>query len=84
MSEHARLVHTGKLDPGAADHFPCHYSSERFAPVVEALVQKAGLAIPRQRWYRNLSRRGNTGIFKRTATCPYSFRFDPVGETLPR
>jgi 3-oxoacyl-[acyl-carrier-protein] synthase-3 len=43
------------------DHFLCHYSSERFMPVVEELLAKADLTIPRERWYSNLATRGNTG-----------------------
>ena len=43
------------------DHFLCHYSSERFIPVVDDLLNKAQLAIPRDRWWSNLAWRGNTG-----------------------
>ncbi len=43
------------------DHFLCHYSSEKFIPVVEDLMEKAGLVIPRERWFSNLAWRGNTG-----------------------
>ena len=61
MHEYAKLAHGGWIDPVGIDHFLCHYSSERFAPVVDELMQKAGLAIPRERWYSNLATRGNTG-----------------------
>jgi len=61
VHEYAKLAHAGWIDPATIDHFLCHYSSERFAPVVDELMQKAGLAIPRQRWYSNLVTRGNTG-----------------------
>ncbi|GAB2523582.1 3-oxoacyl-[acyl-carrier-protein] synthase III C-terminal domain-containing protein [Lysobacter humi (ex Lee et al. 2017)] len=61
VHEYARLAHEGHIDPSRIDHFLCHYSSERFAPVVDELMQKAGLAIPRERWYSNLVTRGNTG-----------------------
>ncbi|MEO8010711.1 MAG: iron-containing redox enzyme family protein, partial [Dokdonella sp.] len=61
IHEYARLAHEGWVDPTGIDHFLCHYSSERFAPVVDALMHKAGLAIPRERWYSNLTTRGNTG-----------------------
>jgi 3-oxoacyl-[acyl-carrier-protein] synthase-3 len=43
------------------DHFLCHYSSERFIPVVDELLGKAQLSIPRERWWSNLAWRGNTG-----------------------
>lgn len=61
IHEYARLCHAGWIDPSSIDHFLCHYSSERFAPVVEELMAKAGLSIPRERWYSNLATRGNTG-----------------------
>jgi len=61
IHEYARLVHDGWVDPRKIDHFLCHYSSEKFIPVVEGLMDKAGLAIPRDRWYSNLAWRGNTG-----------------------
>jgi 3-oxoacyl-[acyl-carrier-protein] synthase III len=61
VHEYAKLAHAGWIDPANINHFLCHYSSERFAPVVDELMQKAGLAIPRERWYSNLTTRGNTG-----------------------
>jgi 3-oxoacyl-[acyl-carrier-protein] synthase-3 len=54
-------VRDGWVDPKRVDHFLCHYSSEKFIPVVEDLMAKADLAIPRERWWSNLAWRGNTG-----------------------
>ena len=61
IHEYATLVKDGWVDPARVDHFLCHYSSEKFIPVVEDLMDKAGLAIPRERWWSNLAWRGNTG-----------------------
>jgi 3-oxoacyl-[acyl-carrier-protein] synthase-3 len=61
IHEYAGLVREGWVDPSRVDHFLCHYSSEKFIPVVDDLMHKAGLAIPRERWYSNLAWRGNTG-----------------------
>ncbi|WP_341677156.1 iron-containing redox enzyme family protein [Niveibacterium sp. SC-1] len=61
IHEYVKLVEGGWVHPQTIDHFLCHYSSERFLPVVDELMQKAGLAIPRERWYSNLKWRGNTG-----------------------
>jgi 3-oxoacyl-[acyl-carrier-protein] synthase-3 len=61
IHEYAQLVRDGWVDPARIDHFLCHYSSEKFIPVVQDLMDKAGLAIPRERWYSNLAWRGNTG-----------------------
>jgi len=61
IHEYAKLVRDGWVDPDQVDHFLCHYSSEKFIPVVEDLMEKAGLVIPRERWFSNLAWRGNTG-----------------------
>ncbi len=61
IHEYVRLVESGWIDPARIDHFLCHYSSLRFAPVVRELLDKAGLTIPDARWYSNLRTRGNTG-----------------------
>lgn len=62
IHEYVDLVRQGVFRPADIDHFLCHYSSQKFAGVVEDLMQRAGLAIPRERWYSNLSERGNTGV----------------------
>ena len=61
IHEYIKLVNEGWLQPEKISHFLCHYSSEKFIPVVDGLMQKAGLAIPRERWFSNLAWRGNTG-----------------------
>jgi len=61
IHEYVKLVREGWVRSEEVDHFLCHYSSERFVPVVEELLDKAGLAIPRERWFCNLAIRGNTG-----------------------
>jgi 3-oxoacyl-[acyl-carrier-protein] synthase-3 len=61
IHEYAGLVRDGWVDPKRVDHFLCHYSSEKFIPVVEGLMAKADLSIPRERWWSNLAWRGNTG-----------------------
>jgi 3-oxoacyl-[acyl-carrier-protein] synthase-3 len=61
IHEYVKLVHDGWVTSDEIDHFLCHYSSARFIPVVEELLAKAGLTIPRERWYSNLTTRGNTG-----------------------
>lgn len=61
IHEYVKLVQEGWVHSDEVDHFLCHYSSNRFIPVVEELLAKAGLTIPRERWYSNLTTRGNTG-----------------------
>nr|WP_315234658.1 iron-containing redox enzyme family protein [uncultured Albidiferax sp.] len=61
IHEYVKLVNAGWVQSSEVDHFLCHYSSEKFIPVVAGLLAKAGLDIPRERWYNNLRTRGNTG-----------------------
>ncbi len=61
IHEYVKLVEEEWVHSSEIDHFLCHYSSNRFIPVVEELLAKAGLTIPRERWYSNLTTRGNTG-----------------------
>ncbi len=61
LHEYAKLVHAGQLDPARVSWFLCHYSSERFKPLMQKLMDEAGLAIPHERWYSNLAHKGNTG-----------------------
>ncbi|MGE8317405.1 MAG: beta-ketoacyl-ACP synthase III [Comamonas sp.] len=61
IHEYARLARDGWVPEQGIDHFLCHYSSEKFIPVVDELLHKAQLAIPRERWWSNLAWRGNTG-----------------------
>lgn len=61
IHEYVQLVRDKWVDPSRIRHFLCHYSSEKFIPVVEDLMAKAGLSIPKPYWYSNLAWRGNTG-----------------------
>ena len=61
LHEYANLVRAGHLDPASVTWFLCHYSSERFKPLMQRLMDEAGLSIPHERWYSNLSTKGNTG-----------------------
>jgi 3-oxoacyl-[acyl-carrier-protein] synthase-3 len=61
IHEYVELVRRERIVPKQVDHFLCHYSSRKFAPVVDSLMQKAGFAIDASRWYSNLEQRGNTG-----------------------
>lgn len=60
IHDYAQLVRQGVVDPSRINHFFCHYSSQKFGPVVAELLDKAGLGILPERWYSNLRWRGNT------------------------
>lgn len=57
----ADLMDRYQLTANQFDYFIPHYSSNFFADGVHASLQRVGLNIPRERWFTNLSRKGNTG-----------------------
>ena len=61
VSEFIDITLKGKVNPQEIDHFLCHYSSEKFSEVVSTLIDKAGLQIPKEKWFSNLTTKGNTG-----------------------
>jgi len=61
IHEYVQLIRQGWFKPEKIQHFLCHYSSEKFISVIAELMEKAGLVIPQERWWSNLSWRGNTG-----------------------
>src|SRR5262249_40949945 len=55
------LIQSGRLDPCAIDHVVCHYSSHFFREQIFALLEKAGIELPLEKWFTNLYTRGNVG-----------------------
>ncbi len=49
------------MKPAEIDWFLPHYSSNFFRERVHQSLQKAGFEIPMERWFTNLSSKGNTG-----------------------
>lgn len=49
------------LSPAEVDWFLPHYSSNYFRDKLAEGMEKVGFAIPRERWFTNLTTRGNTG-----------------------
>lgn len=50
-----------KLKPEQVDHFLPHYSSTFFRPRLYEAMLKVGFDVPQERWFTNLTTRGNTG-----------------------
>lgn len=55
------LVASGKVNPDAIDHYIPHYSSDFFRDKVYDGMKQAGCDIPQEKWFTNLSSKGNTG-----------------------
>jgi 3-oxoacyl-[acyl-carrier-protein] synthase-3 len=55
------LIDAGKINPNKIDWLCCHYSSEMFKPQIQELLTKGGAAVPPEKWFSNLTTKGNTG-----------------------
>jgi len=49
------------LKPEEIDWFLPHYSSEYFRPIIAEHMRQIGFEIPQERWFSNLTVKGNTG-----------------------
>ena len=56
-----RIMARRELSAEAIDYFLPHYSSEFFRERLAVGLANAGLPIPQERWFTNLTRKGNTG-----------------------
>ncbi|HEX8702416.1 MAG TPA: 3-oxoacyl-[acyl-carrier-protein] synthase III C-terminal domain-containing protein, partial [Myxococcaceae bacterium] len=55
------LVDQGRIQPKEIDWCLIHYSSHYFKKPIVDLLSKGGVRIPEERWFTNLSTKGNTG-----------------------
>src|SRR5690606_11062482 len=56
-----RILQKRDLRVEEIEHFLPHYSSEFFRERLAEGLAEVGLAIPQQRWFTNLTSKGNTG-----------------------
>jgi 3-oxoacyl-[acyl-carrier-protein] synthase-3 len=56
-----RLIKKHNLNADAIDWFLPHYSSDYFRTELHEHMQKIGFDIPFERWFTNLTTKGNTG-----------------------
>ncbi|NQY09837.1 MAG: 3-oxoacyl-ACP synthase [Flavobacteriales bacterium] len=56
-----KLIDQGKIVAKDVDWLCCHYSSEVFKQPIKDLLKKGGASIPDDRWFSNLTSKGNTG-----------------------
>ena len=79
------LIDEDKIDPHKIDWLVCHYSSEFFKGQIKELLQKGGLEIPEEKWFSNLTTKGNTGsasIFIMLEELMYSGKLKTGDEIL--
>ena len=59
--EVSEIAETGHFDPENVDWFLCHYSAKSLRDEFAELLRQRGVDIAMEKWWSNLSWRGNTG-----------------------
>lgn len=84
VAHYFELIDKGALQVEEIDWLCCHYSSELFKQPIKDLMQKGGAAISDEKWFNNLTTKGNTGaasIYIMLEELMYSGRVKE-GETI--
>jgi 3-oxoacyl-[acyl-carrier-protein] synthase-3 len=61
VAHYFKLIDEGKIVTDEIDWLCCHYSSNYFKQPIKDLLKKGGAEIPDEKWFNNLSSKGNTG-----------------------
>ena len=61
VAHYFKLIDQGKIVTKDIDWLCCHYSSEFFKKPIQDLLEKGGANIPEEKWFSNLTTKGNTG-----------------------
>ena len=61
VAHYFELIDQHKITPAQVDWLCCHYSSEVFRQPIQTLMEKGGAPIQDDKWFTNLSYKGNTG-----------------------
>ncbi len=61
VGHYFELIDRGLINPSEIDWLCCHYSSEIFKTPIKDLMAKGGAKIAEEKWFSNLTSKGNTG-----------------------
>jgi 3-oxoacyl-[acyl-carrier-protein] synthase-3 len=61
VGHYFKLIDKGQIKTEEIDWLCCHYSSEHFKEPIVELLKKGGAHIPEEKWFSNLTSKGNTG-----------------------
>jgi 3-oxoacyl-[acyl-carrier-protein] synthase III len=84
VAHYFELIDQKKIDVEKVDWLCCHYSSEYFKEPIKELMRKGGGEIANEKWFSNLSTKGNTGaasIYIMLEELMYSGKLK-VGDTI--
>lgn len=85
VGHYLSLVESGTIVPDEIDHVISHYSSESLKTEVVKLLTQAGAMIDEEKWFSNLTYKGNTGsasIFILLNELFYSGKLKPGEKVL--
>lgn len=84
VAHYFELIDKGMITANEIDWLCCHYSSEFFKAPIKELMSKGGGEIQDEKWFSNLTTKGNTGaasIFIMLEELMYSNKLKP-GDTI--
>ena len=84
VAHYFELIDKKKINVEKIDWLCCHYSSEYFKEPIKELMRKGGGEIANEKWFSNLSTKGNTGaasIYIMLEELMYSGKLK-VGDTI--
>ncbi len=84
VAHYFELIDQKKINVEKVDWLCCHYSSEYFKEPIKELMKKGGGEIANEKWFSNLSTKGNTGaasIYIMLEELMYSGKLK-VGDTI--
>ena len=61
IAHYVSLIEQGKISPDQIDHVCCHYSAHSLREETIRLLKQAGVMVDEEKWFSNLSTKGNTG-----------------------
>lgn len=61
VGEYLRLIDDGRIIPDKVDWLLCHYSAHSLREELIRLLKAAGAMIDEEKWFSNLTTKGNTG-----------------------
>lgn len=61
VAHYFELIDRGMVNASQTNWLCCHYSSEFFKAPIKELMEKGGAAIVDEKWFSNLTTKGNTG-----------------------